>query len=536
MNAEPLVASVAGAAHPGAPVVTNAIRDALAARRFFWTLEFVPSVDKVLRDEIAKIEPLLKAVHDQSTIAGCAVSDRVHSDRDPDPVAAGALLAVRSGKQPLVHWSGKGRDMLDLQRSVARMADMDLENMLVLTGDKLKEAIPGDRQRYLESVPAVDIVKRINPKILVAVALNPFKYREEDCMAQYLKLGKKVGAGADYIVTQIGFDHAKYEEAREWVAQRNYHVPMVANLMPMLARTGRYMRKHQLAGVTITDSFLALLEEEEKLPDQGAGRAMRRLALQILGVRFLGYVGIQLTAIHTSKQLVHLQNQVTELADFCKDAVTWRQAWQECMSFPHGGQVKTTPVRAWYLGDPPVATPPLKSRLKYRVMEHAHQVLFVRGPAAWLFGKLMAPIVPRHGALDHVAERFERMIKAPLVGCETCGMCRLEATQYVCPETCPKGIANGPCGGTAENLCEFRDRECIHSVKYRIARDAGVLDQLEGWLVPAVPKGWRHSSSYPPHFRGEGMKVKVVSFHRPFNRPSDAPPIDTSADLPQPVR
>lgn len=512
-----------------APAVVNAIREALAERRFFWTLEFVPSVDKVLRDEIDKIDPLLVAVDEQPDLAGFAVSDRVHSDRDPDPVAAGALLIGRSGKQPLVHWSGKGRDMLDLHRAVARMADMGLENMLVLSGDKLKEAVFGDRQRYLESVPAVDLVKRLDPKLLVAVALNPFKYREEDGMAQYLKLGKKVGAGADYVVTQIGFDHAKYEEACEWVERRGYRVPMVANLMPMLARTGRYMRKHQLAGVTVTDSFLALLEAEERLPDQGTGRAMRRLALQILGVRHLGYAGIQLTAIHTAKQLGQLQAQVAELSDFCRDAATWRQAWQECMSFPQGALAETAPARAWYLGDRPLARPPLKARWKYRVMERAHEFLFTRGPAAWLFGKVMAPIAPRHGSLDRVAERFERMVKAPLFGCETCGMCRLEATQYVCPETCPKGLANGPCGGTTQNLCEYRDRECIHSEKYRIARDAGLLDQLEGWLVPAVPKSLRHTSSYPPYFRGEGMKVKVVSFRRRLDSPADAPP----ADLPE---
>ncbi len=493
----------------------NAIRHALTAKQFFWTLEFVPSVDKVLRDELNKIDDLLASIKDHPLIAGFSATDRVHSDRDPDPVTAASQIAMRSGKQPLVHWSGKGRDITDLHRSIARMGDMELENMLLLTGDKLKEAAPGDRHRYLESVPAVELVKRISPDLLVAVALNPFKYREEDCMAQYLKLGKKVGAGADYVVTQIGFDNAKYQEAREWVEQRNYQVPLVANVMPMLARSARYMRKHQLAGVTVTDSFLALLEEEEKLPDKGVARSMRRLALQINGVRFMGYAGVQLTGIHSAKQLAHLQSQVAELSDFCKDENTWRQAWQECMSFPQGGIAETAPPRAWYLAEQKVAHAPVGERLKYRLMEYTHDFMFSKGPGAWLLGKLMAPIKLRHGKLDHAAERFERMVKNPLFGCETCGMCRLAATQYVCPETCPKGLANGPCGGTTDNLCEFRDRECIHSVKYRIAKDAGALEQLETWLIPAVPKTLRHSSSYPPHFRGEGPEIRVVQFEKP---------------------
>jgi methylenetetrahydrofolate reductase (NADPH) len=80
----------------------------------------------------------------------------------------------------------------------------------------------------------------------------------------------------------------------------------------------------------------------------------------------------------------------------------------------------------------------------------------------------------------------------------------------VCPETCPKGLANGACGGTHMNRCEFEDRECIHSRKYRIAKDAGILEQLERWLIPAVPKAIRHTSSWPPHFRGEGPAIQRV--------------------------
>lgn len=60
------------------------------------------------------------------------------------------------------------------------------------------------------------------------------------------------------------------------------------------------------------------------------------------------------------------------------------------------------------------------------------------------------------------------------------------------------------------NRCEFEDRECIHSRKYRIAKDAGILQQLERWLIPAVPKAIRHASSWPPHFRGEGPAIEMV--------------------------
>ena len=66
--------------------------------------------------------------------------------------------------------------------------------------------------------------------------------------------------------------------------------------------------------------------------------------------------------------------------------------------------------------------------------------------------------------------KTEVLSKHSLVGCESCGQCRLGDTLYICPETCPKGLANGPCGGTTLDRCEFGDRECIHSVKARLAK------------------------------------------------------------------
>ena len=43
--------------------------------------------------------------------------------------------------------------------------------------------------------------------------------------------------------------------------------------------------------------------------------------------------------------------------------------------------------------------------------------------------------------------KTEHLSKHAVVGCESCGQCRLGETLYICPETCPKGLANGPCGG-----------------------------------------------------------------------------------------
>ena len=498
---------------------TNALKEAIHEGRFFWTVEFIPSIDKVLHDALHQLGGVAELVRQEPELVSFSVTDRVVSDRDPDPVPPAARLLQASGKQPLVHYSGKGRDIGELPAFIERLGGHGLENVLFLTGDRLKEEPADGRARYLESVPAIQAARRLMPGLLIAAALNPFKYREEDAMAQYLKLGKKVGAGADFVITQIGFDMHKYEEALFWVGTRNYRVPLVANLLPMSAARARYLRAHQLAGVTITDSFLCLLEAEERsLPDKGAARVLRRLALQILGVRYYGYAGVQLTGIHSALKLHALRAELATLAELCSDRITWNKAWDEALTLPEGGRANPAPARdPWYLVNRRTQRALPAERAKARAMDTVHTFAFDRGLLARWVKPALAPIA-RTSRAGRVLERVERAIKAPLFGCETCGMCRLAATQYVCPETCPKGLANGACGGTTENLCEFRDRECIHSAKYRIANDLDISDQLEKWLIPAVPEAIRNTSSWPPHFRGEGPAVEVVDFLHPEDR------------------
>lgn len=493
------------------PTGINVFRESIRNGRFFWSVEFIPSRDKVLRDQLQKLGDVSHLMRQDPSLAGFTVTDRVHSDRDPDPVAAASHLLHHSGRQPLVHLSGKDREIEDLVEALGRMRLSGLQNMLVVTGDRVKEQPSGRRVRYLESVAAIQVAKRLGPDMFIGAVVNPFKYREEDAMAQYLKLGKKVAAGADFIVTQIGFDMLKYEEALYWVNARGYRVPLVANVMPMTAARARYIRKHQLAGVTVTDSFLALLEAEERLlSDKGDSRVLRRLALQVIGLQQIGYAGVQLTAIHSAAKLTALRVHVAELADLCSDRASWSRAWQEAFTLPEQGRADPVPGNApWYLAGDRLRQASRREIWKYRLMASVHGLVFGQGFAAAMAGRLVRRVA-RNTVPDALLVGIERIVKTKLFGCETCGSCRLAATQYVCPETCPKGLANGSCGGTTDNLCEFRDRECVHSIKYRIAKAAGQLGDLEHCLIPAVSRATRNTSSWPPHFRGDAWPVRIV--------------------------
>jgi 5,10-methylenetetrahydrofolate reductase len=57
---------------------------------------------------------------------------------------------------------------------------------------------------------------------------------------------------------------------------------------------------------------------------------------------------------------------------------------------------------------------------------------------------------------------IEKWIKEKLFDCQSCGQCVLSHTAMVCPMNCPKGLRNGPCGGTLEGKCEvLPEKTCV---------------------------------------------------------------------------
>ncbi len=495
----------------------NRLWEGLQSGRFFWTVEFIPSHEKPLRGELERLSGMSGSAEPaDERMAGFAVTDRVHSDYDPDPVSAALYLKERCHTQPLVHLSGKGRELYDLNEALCRVDGFGLENVLLLSGDRLKNEPTDRRARYLESVCAIQTARKGWPHLHIGAALNPFKYREEDAMAQYLKLGKKLGCGADFIITQLGYDMDKYDEARAWMDFRGYETPLIANLMLLNAARGRWIRRQCVPGIVVSDSLQTLLEEEQRSSsDKGRGRALDRLAMQMVGLRMKGFNGIQLTGVHDHKQLQTLGRKVELYSQEYDSEERWRRQWQNLLTAPGSGTVADpapgTDVWRWR---PERVQPHGHGSGRYRLMERVHRSAFDHGPVAGALGAMVRGISP-DGVVGRLLKGIEAGIKGPLFGCESCGMCRLAATQYVCPETCPKGLANGPCGGTDGNRCEFGDRECIHSGKYRIARDAGILNQLETWIVPAVPAARRGAASWPAHFAGNGPQIEVVA---PFAR------------------
>ncbi|MBM3123532.1 MAG: hypothetical protein FJZ87_00495 [Chloroflexi bacterium] len=82
-------------------------------------------------------------------------------------------------------------------------------------------------------------------------------------------------------------------------------------------------------------------------------------------------------------------------------------------------------------------------------------------------------------------ENVEYAIKGPLFGCRMCGNCLLQETAFICPMECPKGLRNGPCGGSTPEHCYVdKTRPCIWYKIYDRSFKMGREDKLLEVLPP----------------------------------------------------
>jgi len=509
------------------PLYDNVLRQRLTQGQFVASVEFVtPESSNEFEVAIAPVIDLAEHIKADPRFHTIALTDRVKSDDDHDPVRLAARVAEVCRKAPTVHLSGKDRGPAWMADALQRMEDAGLENLLLVTGDKVRKQPQGRRVPYYDSVNMVAQARAARAGFHIGAVVSPFKYREEELMNQYLKMVKKERAGADSFITQVGWDMLKLKELIAYRRRRGLDAPVMAGVMLLTAVRARYIRANKLAGIVVTDQLQAQLEEEARQPDKGIGAAYRRLALQIVGLKRFGYAGFQLTGIQLYEKLDKLIQRVEALDEGLPTEGAWWDTWWRAFRGAGGTHVPTAPSEPFYLfeelGEPngwhvPIEslTPrrlasasPSSAELKtYRRLDRLDRLVFKNDAPGAALLKPVARVVRPGSAVERGVHWVERHVKEPLVGCQSCGFCRLPYTSYVCPETCPKGLANGPCGGTSDNVCEFGDRKCIHNKKYRIARDTGRLEELEEVLIPVVDRTKRGTCSWTNHFRGEDPPV-----------------------------
>jgi methylenetetrahydrofolate reductase (NADH) len=477
--------------------MTNPLREALATGRFCYVVELVASA---LTREARLLEAASGLARIPAVVAG-SITSYAGGAMGHDPLRVAAAARAR-GLAPNVHLTCVSHDRRELAKVLDDMQALSMENVFALTGDYPSG---GDQPPVfdLDSVQLVRLIderRRAGMAFHVAVAVSPFKYTEADCVYQYVKLEKKIAAGADVAITQVGWDARKFEELRRYLADRGLSTPLLGNVYVLGPKTAERMAKAQPPGCWVSPELLAAVRAESQANDGGRQARLERAARTVAVLRGLGYAGAYLGGTHDTTQIAWIIRRADELAP----------AWESLAA-----ELRYGAADGFYLAASQRATAPRPQRDPIpRLLDWLGRVFPVNRdtPLRRAMTRLFAWIDRRRGAAA-LFERVELAIKKPLFGCQACGNCVLGHLEYVCPQTCPKQMRNGPCGGTDGGRCEVTpDKPCIWVAVYERARTLpGGLDGLRTY-IPPPDRRLRDTSSWINYFLDRDS--------RPQTRPS----------------
>jgi methylene-tetrahydrofolate reductase-like protein len=124
---------------------------------------------------------------------------------------------------------------------------------------------------------------------------------------------------------------------------------------------------------------------------------------------------------------------------------------------------------------------PVRPRLAAGLNYFVHHLLVPNRVNRW-FSRL----IERTAWTRRLFTRAEKSVKERAFGCRMCGQCALPTTGYACPQTCPKQLRNGPCGGVAANGdCEvYPGTTCVWVIAYERSLGSGHVTDLTRLVRP----------------------------------------------------
>ena len=447
----------------------NPLRESLSAGRFCYVVELVASR---LTREARLLEVASKLAQVPGVVAG-SITSYAGGALGHDPVRVGTAARAR-GLTPNIHITCVGRERSKVWQSLEDLHALGIENVLALTGDYPKTAGPQPPESLfdLDSVQLVRLIDEARQRGMqfwISVAVSPFKYTEADCAYQYLKLEKKIAAGANCVITQLGYDTRKFSELKSYLHERSIRVPVLGNVYVLSAKAAEKFSKGEPPGCWVSPELSEKIRAEAKVVDAGMAARLERAARMVAVLRGLGYAGAYLGGDH----------QADHVRWIIRRSEALNPRWEEFAE-----EMNYAPKDGFYFFNTPSAVPKRRGAVP-RLLDFMGRIFPVNqsGTLRNLLVSLFRRI-DRRPALAKAVERLEFAIKFPIFGCQACGNCVLSHMEYVCPQTCPKNLRNGPCGGTKHSQCEVVDKPCIWVAVYERAKAASRLEDLKVYIPP----------------------------------------------------
>jgi methylenetetrahydrofolate reductase (NADPH) len=450
-----------------------------------------------------------------------------HPTLAPDVVG---VEICRMGIDPIIHFTCKDKNRNQIESILYALDRIGIHNLLVMTGDFPLYGFEGKAKPVydLDSTQTLRLISKMNEGLDIdgrapgggtklrpthafkGCAVSPFKQLESETMAQYFKLWKKIRAGADFVITQVGFDARKFDELLRAMRHMAIDVPVLGNVYMLNQAVAGVMNRKGVPGCVVTDRLYRAYEEEARSADRGRAASLERAARLIAVLRGIGYDGVHLGGPNLTYE---------DIERVIERSIGLDSSWPSLV-----GEFDYPQPHGFYLYERDPATGlnrevlssargrPAK-HLGYGVMRLFHGLAFAPHASLYGLGCALFRKIDRT-LLEPPLTELEYWIKFASSRCRRCGDCTLAEVAFLCPQSqCPKFLFNGQCGGSAEGWCEVFPgrRRCIFVRAYERLQAYGEEQTLKGEYIR--PRNWAldQTSSWANYFLGRDHRKETCS-------------------------
>lgn len=472
---------------------------------FVITLELVPGSDYrgLAPDTVTRIAADAMA---DGRVSAVTITDNPGGNPSLSPDVIGKEI-VDNGMDVIVHFTCRDSNRGGIESRALQLARMGIRNILALTGDYSGKGFGGQGTPVfdIDSCSLICFLKmleqrseikdEVSESFFPGCAVSPFKQTEAETFAQYFKLCKKVGAGAGFAITQVGYDARKFEELLRIQQEFGTAIPTLGSVYVLKPPAARIMHQGKIPGAVVTRKLLDSVLSEWQNKQQGEKSAIERSARLAAILKGMGYRGIHVGGVHKSfLTLARILDRLEQIEH------RWREFIPE-FDFPQENgfyifeKDSSTGLSSSIKRKLQTSTVSGLEKFHFHVMRKMHDLFFdFESPWEPLLKKFSAAIDGTQ--IGHLLLHLtEDPVKKVLLSCKKCGDCAIQHLAFLCPESqCPKHIRNGACGGSSRGMCEvYPDRPCVYVRSYKRLALAGKTGNMSREFVP--PRMWELNQS-----------------------------------------
>lgn len=405
------------------------------------------------------------AQHD--IVATTLILDRCKGEDSYSPANLQPLVCELLNKAPIVTISGKGSNERRVAQILQEISGQGTKTFLAVTGDR--SDLHTDKKQYsggyFDSIETIKLAKEFNKDCFIGATVNPFKYDPSELLPQYCKMMKKIKHGADFIITQAGWDMAKFQELQWYMKMRGMATPVIARVMIPTFEDIKNIGSGIRPGVHVSKLFAAVMEREATVNyEQALAAHLHRVGLIAAGCKLLGYSGVSFCGPNDERTTSFVLKKTEAFILKYNSWEEWLKEWNRFHA-----DIRFAPENHNYYFFSDLLSP---NKKEY----DSECSLNEFGAEPIEFRKKLRYHISNMLKLDRSNGPIYGFLKMAMYKSLSCD----RKVCYLPKDKCPKGLIEGPCGGTYPGgKCEFKQGGCLFSRQFAFVNWLNKIDTLE---------------------------------------------------------